>query len=426
MTIKKQAIEIAKKAQIASLEIANLNTDFKNEVLKEVALKIRFFKQEIIAKNHQDISLAKENNLDAAKIDRLMLDEKRIDSLADSIESVVKLDDPVGKISYDVQRENGLHIKRVAVPIGVILAIYESRPNVTSDIAALGFKSGNAVILRAGKESFQTSQKIAEIYQDALKKFNINPGCISYVESVDRDYVKELLKLDKFIDVVIPRGGKELIGAIIKNTKIPVFKHLDGNCHTYIESKASLQKAIDITVNAKMRRVGICGATESLVIDKAIAKKFLPIIIKELNKLGCEVRGDKAVQKIAFSNHLDNSLKISQASNIDFYTEYLDKIISVKIVKNFDEAIRHINKYSSSHTEAIITEDQNKADEFFKKINSAIVMHNASTQFADGGEFGLGAEVGISTGKLHARGPVGLEQLTIYKYVVSADCALRK
>ena len=418
MTTKQQAQNIAKLSKAASLDIANLSTDLKNQILLKIADNIRKNIKEIIAANVEDVALAKQNNLDAAKIDRLILDENRINNLADAVIEIVGLEDPLNKITYDVNRPNGLHIRRISVPIGVILAIYESRPNVTSDIAALGFKSGNAVILRAGKESFKTSQKIAEIYQNTLQEFGVNPNCVSYVQSTDRDYVKQLLGLDKFIDVVIPRGGKELIKAIMKSTKIPVFKHLDGNCHTYIESHADLEKAIKITANAKMRRVGVCGATESLLIDQKIAEEFLPKIVDELNKLGCEVRGDKAAQKI--------DSRIVEANNQDFYTEYLDKILSVKIVKNINQAIAHINKYSSAHTESIITENPKQAEKFFKEINSAIVMHNASTQFADGGEFGLGAEVGISTGKLHARGPVGLEQLTIYKYIVEAQCGLRK
>lgn len=417
MSTKKLAQIIAQDAKAASLEIADLSTDLKNKILLQISQNIRANKAQIIAANKSDVELALQNNLDKAKIDRLILDEKRIENLANAVADIAVLPDPIGKILYDVNRPNGLHIRRISVPIGVILAIYESRPNVTSDIAALGFKSGNAVILRSGKESFKTSQKIAEIYQSTLHELGVNPDCVSYVQITDRDYIKELLKLDKFIDVVIPRGGKNLIKAIIKSTRIPVFKHLDGNCHTYIESSADLQKAIKITANAKMRRVGVCGATESLLIDQKIAKEFLPKIIDELNKLSCEVRGDKAAQKI--------DSRVLKANDKDFYAEYLDAILSVKIVKNIDAAIVHINKYSSAHTESIITENQNQAEKFFQKINSAIVMHNASTQFADGGEFGMGGEVGISTGKLHARGPVGLEQLTIYKYIVEANCGLR-
>ena len=276
MSTKKLAQIIAQDAKAASLEIADLSTDLKNKILLQISQNIRANKAQIIAANKSDVELALQNNLDKAKIDRLILDEKRIENLANAVADIAVLPDPIGKILYDVNRPNGLHIRRISVPIGVILAIYESRPNVTSDIAALGFKSGNAVILRSGKESFKTSQKIAEIYQSTLHELGVNPDCVSYVQITDRDYIKELLKLDKFIDVVIPRGGKNLIKAIIKSTRIPVFKHLDGNCHTYIESSADLQKAIKITANAKMRRVGVCGATESLLIDQKIAKEFLP------------------------------------------------------------------------------------------------------------------------------------------------------
>ncbi|MFT7087300.1 MAG: glutamate-5-semialdehyde dehydrogenase [Rickettsiales bacterium] len=417
MTIKKISKQIAQNAKNSSTQIANLGTDLKNQILLKVAKNLKDNIAKIIAANKRDVALAIQNNLEAAKIDRLTVDDARLHNLADAIVQIAHLPNPVGKVLYETTRPNGLHIKRVSVPIGVLLAIYEARPNVTSDIAALGFKSGNAVILRSGKECFETSKTIAEIYQNTLREFDVNPACISYVESTDRDYVKELLKLDDLIDVVVPRGGKDLIKAIMKNTKIPLFKHLDGNCHTYVQSSADLIKAVKIVANAKMRRVGICGATESLVIDKKIAAEFLPKIVDELNALGCEVRGDKIAQK------LDSRIKA--ATSKDFYTEFLDKIISVKIVKDIDGAITHINQHSSKHTESIITEDKDAAKKFQANIGSAIVMHNASTQFADGGEFGLGAEVGISTGKLHARGPVGLEQLTTYKYVVEADCAVR-
>jgi len=420
--IKSQAIKIAQNAKISSSKISNLDSDFKNRILKQIAKNIKASSKEIIAANQADVDLAQKNNLDAAKIDRLILDETRINNLANSVAEISELEDPIGRISYDTIRPNSLHIKRISVPIGVIFAIYESRPNVTSDIAALGFKSGNAVILRSGSESFNSSKAIATIYKDTLREFGVDDNCVSYVDSANRDYVKQFLKLDKFIDVVIPRGGKELVKAVIKSTKIPVFKHLDGNCHSYIESAANLEKAIKIIINAKMRRVGICGATESLLIDQKIASEFLPKIFIELQSLGCEIRGDKASQQIASKC----DIKIAKASDKDFYTEYLDKIISVRVVKNIDQAINHINKYGSSHTESIITEDKSKAEQFFREIDSAIVMHNSSTQFADGGEFGLGAEVGIATGKLHARGPVGLEQLTIYKYLVQSNCGVRK
>jgi glutamate-5-semialdehyde dehydrogenase len=418
MTKSEEIRKICKKVKEASFDIANLSSEIKNKILAKIAQKIRAQKNEIIAANKIDLENGEKNNIGNAKLDRLKLDENRIEAIAKSIDEIILLEDPVGKITYDVKRDNNLHIRRITTPIGVLLAIYESRPNVTSDIAALALKSGNCSILRSGSESYNSSKIIAKIYTDILQEFKINENAVHYVDSTDREYVQHLLQMDDLIDVVIPRGGKDLIQAISNNTKIAIFKHLDGNCHSYVHESADLSKARTIIKNAKMRRVGICGATESLVIDEIIANKFLPLIVDDLADLGCEIRGDEKSVKI--------DKRINQANKDDFYTEYLDKIISVKIVKNIDEAIAHINEHGSSHTEAIITEDQNSAQKFFDKIHSAIVMHNASTQFADGGEFGLGAEVGISTGKLHARGPVGLEQLVTYKYLIQSDLAIRK
>tara|TARA_B110000259_G_C14034445_1_gene408561 strand:- start:1026 stop:2282 length:1257 start_codon:yes stop_codon:yes gene_type:complete len=418
MTIKKEVKEICKNSKNSTQEISNLETGIKNKLLLEISNEIKIRYQEIINKNQIDLDLAKKNNLPIAKIDRLTLTKERIFSIANAVSDIAKLPDPVGKITYDVKRENNLHIRRISTPIGVLLAIYEARPNVTSDVAALCIKSGNAVILRSGSESFNSSKIIANIYKEILIKFNLDPNIVNYVPDTDREYVKYLLKMSDYIDVVVPRGGKNLIMAIEKNSKIPIFRHLSGNCHSYIHSSADLEKAVKIIANAKLRRVGICGATESLLIDSNIAQKSLKLISDKLIDENCEIRGD------AKSIKIDDRIK--KATDQDFYTEYLDKIISVKIVKNIDQAIEHINKYSSSHTEAIICEDEEVKNKFFAKIDSSIVMHNASTQFADGGEFGLGAEVGIATGKLHARGPVGLEQLTTYKYIVSSDMAIRE
>lgn len=418
MTIKKEVKEICKNSKDSTQEISNLETSIKNKLLLEISNEIKIRYQEIINKNQIDLDLAKKNNLPIAKIDRLTLTKERIFSIANAVSDIAKLPDPVGKITYDVKRENNLHIRRISTPIGVLLAIYEARPNVTSDVAALCIKSGNAVILRSGSESFNSSKIIANIYKEILIKFNLDPNIVNYVPDTDREYVKYLLKMSDYIDVVVPRGGKNLIMAIEKNSKIPIFRHLSGNCHSYIHSSADLEKAVKIIANAKLRRVGICGATESLLIDSNIAQKSLKLISDKLIDENCEIRGD------AKSIKIDDRIK--KATDQDFYTEYLDKIISVKIVKNIDQAIEHINKYSSSHTEAIICEDEEVKNKFFAKIDSSIVMHNASTQFADGGEFGLGAEVGIATGKLHARGPVGLEQLTTYKYIVSSDMAIRE
>lgn len=415
--IKTAVAKICQDVKTASLHISKLDVDMKNRILQEVATAIKNNVAQIIEANAQDVQSAKAQGLDGAKIDRLILDEKRINALADSLRDIIALEDPTGKTLYETRRVNGLHIKRVTVGIGILLAIFESRPNVACDIAALALKSGNAVILRCGSESINSAKILVQFFRDALKKHNIDENLIYLIESTNRDYVKWLLKMDKFIDVVIPRGGKSLIEAVMKNTRIPVFKHLDGNCHTYIHEKADFDKARKILLNAKLRRTGICGATESLLIDRKIAAKILPFIAHDLFTNGCEMRGDAASQK------LDS--RITKANKKDYSTEYLDKIISIKIVKNLADAIEHINKFGSQHTDAIVTESASAAQEFFREINSAIVMHNASTQFADGGEFGLGAEVGISTGKLHARGPVGLEQLVTYKYIVDADCAVR-
>ncbi len=415
--IKSKVNKICGDAKKAGLELANIDSSLKDQILLEVVKSLKRNSTKIIKANDKDVRLAKENHLDAAKIDRLILDEKRINAISNSIRDIVKLPDPTGKILYDIKRDNGLHVRRITTPIGVLLAIYESRPNVTSDISALAIKSGNAVILRCGSDSIHSSKILAEIYREALEKFNVDKNAVILVPNVEREYVLELLKMENHIDVVIPRGGKSLIKAVTENTRLPIFKHLDGNCHTYIHEKADFDKARKILLNAKLRRVGICGATESLLIDRKIAKKILPLIANDLAENDCEMRGDEDSVLI--------DKRIKKALEKDFYTEFLDKIISIKLVRDLEEAIKHIAQYGSSHTESIITEDKKAAQIFLKKVNSAIVMHNASTQFADGGEFGLGAEVGIATGKMHARGPVGLEQLVTYKYIVEADGAIR-
>lgn len=415
--VKAKVEKICLDAKKSSSSIANLDSATKDQVLLEVVKLIKKHAEKIIKANQRDVKAAKEHNLDPARIDRLTLDEKRVAALAASVKEITKLADPVGKILYDVTQESGIHVRRITTPIGVLLAIFESRPNVTSDIAALSLKSGNSVILRCGSDCIHSAKVLADIYREALDRFSLDKDAVILVTDTGREYVSELLKMENYIDVVIPRGGKSLIKAVTDHTKIPVFRHLDGNCHTYIHEKCDPEKARQILLNAKMRRVGICGATESLLIDKRIAKKMLPLFVDDLLEAECEIRGDEACLEI--------DPRIKKAEEKDYYTEYLDKIISVKIVRDIDDAIKHIGIYGSSHTESIITEDKKMAQHFLSKVNSAIVMHNASTQFADGGEFGLGAEVGIATGKLHARGPVGLEQLVTYKYIVEADCAVR-
>lgn len=416
--IKLKVKKICVDAKKAGTGIANADTKTKNLVLLEAAKLIKKNSLKIIKANQKDLKAAKENGLDAAKIDRLTFDEKRVLALVNSIKEIAKLPDPVGKVLYDTKRETGLYVKRVTTSIGVLMAVYESRPNVTSDIAALALKSGNSAILRCGSDSIHSSKILADIYREALDNLSLDKNSVILVSSTEREYVTELLKMDDYIDVVIPRGGKSLIKAVTKHTKIPVFRHLEGNCHTYIHEKADFDKARKIILNAKMRRLGICGATESLLIDKKIAKKILPFIAEDLSQVECEMRGDEIATSI--------DERIKEADQKDFFTEYLDKIISIKIVKDIDDAIKHIDIHSSSHTESIITEDKRASDKFLQKVNSSIVMHNTSTQFADGGEFGLGAEVGIATGKMHARGPVGLEQLVTYKYTVESECGLRK
>ncbi len=419
MNLIKQEIEkICQNSKKASYKLSNLNTLSKNNILNKVVELLTKNTENIIHANKKDLLAAQKNNLSEAKIDRLRLDEDRINGIISAVREIAKMADPVGKILYDTTRNNGLNIKRITTPIGVLLAIYESRPNVTSDIAALALKSGNVTILRCGSDSINSSNIIANIYRQALRDCGFDENCVTLISNINRNYVDQLLKMSNYIDVVIPRGGKSLIKAIASKSKIPLFKHLDGNCHSYVHQSCDLQKARKIIFNAKMRRVGICGACESIVVDEEIAKDILPLICDDLSAVSCEIRGDKKSCKI--------DKRIKKANKKDFSTEYLDKIVSLKIVKDIDEAIWHINQNSSNHTESIICEDKQAAWQFLQEIDSAIVMHNASTQFADGGEFGLGGEVGISTGKLHARGPVGLEQLTIYKYIVSSDFAVRK
>ena len=415
--IKSYVKRTCANAKLASNKIANLDSASKDHVLLEVTKLIKKHLPKLLKASQKDVKIAKENKLAAAKIDRLMLDEKRVMALINSIKEIIKLPDPVGKILYDTKRENGLRIRRITTPIGVMFAIFESRPNVVSDIASLAIKSGNAVIMRSGSDCIHAARVLADIYREALDNCGIDKNVVVLVASEEREYIGEFLKHHDQIDVVIPRGGKSLIKTVVENTRIPIFHHLDGNCHTYIHDKADFNKARKILLNAKMRRTSICGATESLLVDKKIAKKILPLIADDLTAAHCEMRGDESAVGI------DDRIKLAKEE--DYYTEYLDKIISICVVKDVQDAIKHIATYGSSHTESIITEDKKAAELFLSQVNSAIVMHNASTQFADGGEFGLGAEVGIATGKLHARGPVGLEQLVTYKYIVDAECGLR-
>ena len=361
--------------------------------------------------------MAREKGLDAAMIDRLVLDEKRIEAMAAALETIATIPDPVNKLLEEWERPNGLIMQRVSVPLGVIGLIYESRPNVTADAAGLCIKSGNAVILRGGSESLYSSEAIVKCLHHGLEAAGLPVDAVQLVPVRDREAVGEMLRMVGLIDIIIPRGGKSLTKRILEESRIPTIQHLDGNCHIYVHKDANADMARDVLVNAKMRRVGVCGAAESLLIDDEIAAALLPVLTDALIKAGCSVRGDKASQ-VADS-------RIEAAQEDDWGTEYLAPIISVKIVSDVHEAIAHINRYGSHHTDAIITEHKDTARAFLRSVDSAIVMHNSSTQFADGGEFGMGAEIGISTGRLHARGPVGAEQLTTYKYVVHGSGQVR-
>jgi len=350
-------------------------------------------------------------------IDRLKLDDTGIEAMAVGLEEIANLEDPVGNILDSWERPNGLAISRITVPLGVIGVIYESRPNVTADAGGLCLKSGNAVILRGGSESYNSSTAILNALRDGLRKVDLPLEAIQMVPTTDRSAVHQLLGLSKYIDVIVPRGGKGLIEAVQTESKIPVFAHLEGICHTYINEYSDPMMACDIVLNGKMRRTGICGATETLLIDMKASESHLPFILDALIGAGCEIKGDKPTQAA--------DKRVKNASELDWSTEYLDSIISIKQVTGVDDAIMHINRYGSEHTDAIVTNDENIAEEFLSGVNSAIVLHNASTQFADGGEFGMGAEIGIATGKLHARGPIGLEQLTTFKYVVRGNGQVR-
>lgn len=409
--------DIGRRARVAARLLAEAKNEQKDMALAGAAIRLREQAKYIIAENHKDLEFAREKGLNAAMLDRLKLDEKRIEAMAVGLETICTIPDPVNKVMEEWDRPNGLVLQRVSVPIGVIGMIYESRPNVTADAAALCIKSGNAVILRAGSECLQSAQAIAACLHHGLEASGLPVDSVQVVPVREREAVSEMLTMNGLIDIIIPRGGHSLTKLIKEQSRIPTILHLDGNCHTYIHKSADINMAKDVLLNAKMRRVGICGATESLLIDEEIADNALPILADELIKSGCEIRGDAAAQKI------DNRIK--SASEDDWYTEYLAAIISVKIVKNEMEAIRHINHYGSHHTDAIIASETAVAKKFLREVDSAIVMHNTSTQFADGGEFGFGAEIGISTGKLHARGPVGAQQLTTYKYVVHGNGQLR-
>ncbi|MGH6937679.1 glutamate-5-semialdehyde dehydrogenase [Hypericibacter sp.] len=406
---------MARAAKDAAAKLSLATAGQRTAALKAMAAAIREDAPLILAANDKDMAAA--SGLTPALKDRLSLDAKRIEAMAQGIDEVAALPDPLGQVLAEWDRPNGLHIARVRVPLGVIAIIYESRPNVTADAAVLCLRSGNAAILRGGSESVNSSGTILQSLKRGLKSAGLPEAAIMRLPTQDRAAVGELLKLDDLIDVVIPRGGKSLIERVAAESRIPVLKHLDGNCHTYVDGAADLAMARRIVVNAKMRRTGICGATETLLVDRRVAKTHLPPILDDLAKAGCELRGD------AETRALDG--RVTLANDSDWDTEYLDAIIAIKLVDGVEEAIAHINRHGSHHTEAIVTRDEVAAKKFMAEVDAGIVIHNSSTQFADGGEFGMGAEIGISTGKLHARGPVGAEQLTSYKYLVQGSGQVR-
>ena len=414
---KSEILKIGKNAKEASRVVSLLDPKLKKEILKAASENLQHNSSIIIDENRKDVEENKDK-LTSATLDRLVLDEKRIKSMCEGLEDISRLDDPIGKILDKWDRPNGLKIEKVSIPLGVIGVIYESRPNVSADAAGLTLKSGNTLILRGGSESFNSSSKIVSLINQTYRDFNLPIGTLQYIPTTDRSAVGYMLNMDDFIDVIIPRGGKSLIERVLTDSKVHVIRHLDGICHTYIHKKSDPNLCKEVTFNAKMRRPGICGATETILIDYEVLNSHLHMIITALQNEGCLVKGDKEILKINDS--------IELADETDWATEYLDKIISIKTIKGgVKEAVNHINEYGSGHTDAILSEDQLAVDYFLNNVDSGIVMHNTSTQFADGGEFGMGAEIGISTSKVHARGPVGVAQLTSFKYKVLGTGQIR-
>ena len=411
MSVRSVMQEIGRAAVLAADELALASGAAKNRALAVAAAEVRARVADILGANEADMAAATAAGLGAAMLDRLKLDAGRIEAIARGLEDIIALADPIGTVIAEWTRPNGLRIQRVRVPLGVIGIIYESRPNVTADAGALCLKSGNAVILRGGSESMRSSAAIHACLVTGLRAAGLPMAAIQLVPTNDREAVGEMLSgMSEFIDVLVPRGGKSLVARVQKEARVPVIGHLEGNCHVYVDGDADLDMARAIVLNAKMRRTGICGAAETLLVDGRCAATHLGPLVADLLAAGCEVRGDAAVQAV--------DARVKPASEADWGTEYLDAIIAVRVVDGVDAAIAHIARYGSAHTESIVTQDAAAADRFLARVDSAIVLHNASTQFADGGEFGMGAEIGISTDRFHARGPVGVEQLTSYKYVV--------
>ena len=415
--LKELILNKAKTAKKASKELATLDSEVKNQILRKVAQKIREKKEELQKINEKDVNLAKEKGYSRAFIDRLSLSDKIIESMAKGLEDVASLPDPVGEVVKMWKRPNGLLVGRMRIPLGVIAIIYESRPNVTIDAAGLCFKSGNAVILRGGKEALNSNLALGNIFRETLKEFNLSEDAVQVVPTPDRTLMEYMLELEEYIDLVIPRGGEGLIRFVTEKARMPVIKHYKGVCHVYIDEFADLKMAKEIAINAKCQRPGVCNAMETLLVNEKIAEKILPELGEEYKKLGVEIRGCEITRKyIPWAK---------EATEEDWYAEYLDLILAVRVVNDIDSAIEHITKYGSNHTEAIVTENYERAMRFLKEVDASVVLVNASTRFNDGGELGLGAEIGISTTKLHAYGPMGLEELTTTKFIVFGNGQIR-
>src|SRR5579875_1380413 len=409
-TLRDEMRALGRAAREAAAVLARAPAAQRTDALGRAAAAIRGVHATILEANRRDLQSAHDKRLSAAMIDRLMLDDQRVEAMAKGLDEVAALPDPLGTVLADWTRPNGLRIQRLRVPLGVIGIIYESRPNVTADAGGLCIRSGNAAILRGGSESFHSSRAIVGAIEEGLERARLPRAAIQLVPTTDRAAVGHMLAMDDLIDVIVPRGGRSLIERVQNESRLPVIAHLEGVCHVYLDRAADPDKARRIVLNAKMRRTGVCGAAETLLVDRAVADALLPPILADLHAAGCEIRGDETVRA------LDRDARA--ATEQDWYTEYLDAILAVKAVDGLDAAIRHVNHYGSHHTDAIVTEEKAAAEKFLAEVDSAIVLVNASTQFADGGEFGMGAEIGISTGRLPPRGPVGAEQLTSYKYVV--------
>uniref|UniRef100_A0A7V5XGG9 Gamma-glutamyl phosphate reductase n=1 Tax=Thermodesulfobacterium geofontis TaxID=1295609 RepID=A0A7V5XGG9_9BACT len=415
--LKETILNIAKKAKIASKNLVTLSSDTKNNILKRVAQKLRERKEELKRINEKDVNQALIQGHTKAFIDRLTLTDKIIEGMAKGLEDVAALLDPVGEVVKMWKRPNGLWVGRMRIPLGVIAIIYESRPNVTIDAAGLCFKSGNAVILRGGKEALNSNLALGEIFRETLREFNIPEDAVQVIPTPERKLMEYMLELEEYIDLVIPRGGEGLIKFVTEKARMPVIKHYKGVCHVYVDNEANLEMAKIIAINAKCQRPGVCNAMETLLVHKDIAEKFLPDLAEEYKKYGVELRGcPETLKYIPWAK---------EATEEDWYAEYLDLILAIKVVRSLEEAIEHISKYGSNHTEAIVTENYSKAMKFLKEVDASVVLVNASTRFNDGGELGLGAEIGISTTKIHAYGPMGLEELTTTKFIVFGNGQIR-